>query len=364
MQLIDGTITEITEDDLKDVTAIRNDAFSSCGKLTELVIPDTVTSLGSNFVSNCSNLTKIKLPSGIKTIYSIGVNLNKLNQIIIPEGPEEIGAYCLRNTAITDLYIPDSVKSIGSNAFGDNSQLKNASLPGGLTSLGKGIFDDSSNKYYRDNVYFRGTLVQWCNLGISSNSNPTHNPFYHAHNGYIDNQSVLDLDTIEIPEGAKKIGAASFADFVNLKNVIIPDRINLIEKQAFSGCSQLESINLPSGIDRIAENTFAACTNLKSIIIPEGVKQISSDAFFNCLSLDKLTIPSTVTYIDVRSLRIGSTTNKATITMLPTTPPTISTNTFDTTKLEKIIVPIGTSETYKAATNWSALADYIEEATE
>ena len=63
------------------------------------------------------------------------------------------------------------------------------------------------------------------------------------------------------------------------------------------------------------------------------------------------------------ALQIGSSTNKAIITMKPTTPPTIASNTFDASKLNKIIVPVGCGDAYKNATNWSNFADYIEEAT-
>ena len=44
-------------------------------------------------------------------------------------------------------------------------------------------------------------------------------------------------------------------------------------------------------------------------------------------------------------------------------PPTISSSTFKTDTLAKIIVPAGCGDTYKAATNWAAFADYIEEAS-
>lgn len=50
--------------------------------------------------------------------------------------------------------------------------------------------------------------------------------------------------------------------------------------------------------------------------------------------------------------------------MLSTTPPTIQSDTFYANYLNKIIVPKGTGDAYKSATNWSAYADYIEEATE
>ena len=108
---------------------------------------------------------------------------------------------------------------------------------------------------------------------------------------------------------------------------------------------------------------FYSCSSLTSITIPNTVTSIGNSAFSSCFSLTSITIPDGVTSIGNSALEIGTYGNKATITMLPTTPPTISVSTFSKDKLNKIIVPAGTGDTYKSATNWSAFADYIEEAT-
>lgn len=94
-----------------------------------------------------------------------------------------------------------------------------------------------------------------------------------------------------------------------------------------------------------------------------GATQIRSHGFRGCNSLTSITIPDSVTSIGDYSLQIGSSTNKAVITMKPTTPPQITSYTFNKNYIEKIIVPKGTGATYKAATNWSELASYIQEAT-
>lgn len=127
--------------------------------------------------------------------------------------------------------------------------------------------------------------------------------------------------------------------------------------------SPLTSITIPNSVTNIGHFAFRGCTLLTSVIISNSVTKIGDSAFNSCSKLTSITIPSAVTRIGSSALDIGSSTNKATITMLPTTPPTIQSNTFTASKLQKIIVPAGTGATYKAATNWSNFADYIEEAT-
>lgn len=127
--------------------------------------------------------------------------------------------------------------------------------------------------------------------------------------------------------------------------------------------SPLTSITIPNSVTNIGHFAFRGCTLLTSVIISNSVTKIGDSAFNSCSKLTSITIPSAVTSIGSSALSIGSSTNKATITMLPTTPPTIQSNTFTASTLQKIIVPAGTGATYKAATNWSNFADYIEEAT-
>jgi hypothetical protein len=109
---------------------------------------------------------------------------------------------------------------------------------------------------------------------------------------------------------------------------------------------------------------FRNCTSLTSVTIPDSVTTIGYYAFDNCTSLTNITIPNSVTELHYDTLNIGSSTNKATITFLGAIPPTIYTSTFNASKLNKIIVPKGCGEAYKAATNWAKFADYIEEAAE
>ena len=175
--------------------------------------------------------------------------------------------------------------------------------------------------------------------------------------------SYNPIISVTIPNSVTSIEDYAFGNCTSLSNITIPNSVTSIGESAFSGCTSLISVTIPNGVTSMGDSLFANCYSLTSVTIPDSVTMIGSSTFSYCKALTSITIPSAVTRIGSFALQIGSTTNKATITMLPTTPPTIQSNTFNASKLEKIIVPAGTGATYKAATNWSNFADYIEEAT-
>lgn len=181
--------------------------------------------------------------------------------------------------------------------------------------------------------------------------------------GQIVDGSITELTAGDL-EGATKLRDSIFSQYSSLTKVAIPSSVISIGNEAFYNCRSLTNITIGNGVTSIGESAFYGCSSLTSVTIPDSVTSISSGAFNSCTSLKSITIPSNVTSIGSAALRIGGGANEVIITMLPTTPPTIASNTFTAEYLNKIIVPKGTSETYKAATNWSAFADYIEEAEE
>lgn len=167
-----------------------------------------------------------------------------------------------------------------------------------------------------------------------------------------------------------------------LTRIDIPTSVTILEQANYRYCSALTSVDMSNvtslgdgaflataltsvsmpNVTSIGKFVFEECPSLTSVSMPK-VETIGEYAFNIIKALTSLTIPSTCTSIGGYALCCGSSTNKCTFTFEGTTPPSIQSNTFNASYINKIIVPKGCGETYKTATNWSRFADYIEEAT-
>lgn len=102
----------------KTLTSIEYGLFENCKGLLSVKIPDHVTEIGPHSFGGCINLETVYIPGSVKTIeYNAFYNCSKLSSLTISNGVEKIGSYSFFKTAIATLVIPESVTSIGTEAF-------------------------------------------------------------------------------------------------------------------------------------------------------------------------------------------------------------------------------------------------------
>ena len=144
------------------VTSIGSYAFDGCRSLESIKIPSSVTSIGSWAFSKCSSLVSIEISSGVTKIgQSAFSECSSLASIEMPNSVTSIGSSAFSKcSSLVSIEIPSGVTKIGQSVFSECSSLESIEIPSGVTSIEESIFDkcnslksikvDSNNKNYID----------------------------------------------------------------------------------------------------------------------------------------------------------------------------------------------------------------------
>ena len=184
----------------------------------------------------------------------------------------------------SNCFSPDSVTSIGEQAFYDCTGLTSITIPNSVKSIG--------------NYAFSGCT------GLESIIVKSGNAAYHSAGNCLiktGNKTVIaGCKNSIIPNDGSvtEIGNSAFSGCVGLSSITIPDSVTWVRDCAFSGCTGLTSVTIGNGVTEIGSDAFSECTGLTSITIPDSVTSIGWFAFDRCTGLTSITIPDSVTSID------------------------------------------------------------------
>ena len=143
------------------VTSIGGYAFEDCSRFTSITIPKGVTSIGDGAFSGCSSLTAVHISdiaawcnieffdnysNPLCCAHNLYLNGELVTQLTLPEDVTSIGNYAFYSCySLTAIDIPEGVTSIGYYAFSRCSSLTAITLPEGVTSIGTYAFEDCSS---------------------------------------------------------------------------------------------------------------------------------------------------------------------------------------------------------------------------
>ena len=335
-----------TTDGEKDYTAtvtFNNQTYTNVKTVT---VEKTGHSISGNSCVNCGQPASEGLEMtliGEGNTYTVsGIGTCTDTEILIPLTYNGLPVVAVNagaffdNTAITSVVLPDSITSIGENAFngcesltsvtfGKNSQLTSIgpgafnycyslasiTIPASVTSIGEWAFVGC---YRLVEVWNLSKL----NITAGSEDNgyvgyyakrvetePSESYVYTNENGYViyyDGKVKALINytgnetKLTIPDDITELNCFALSDCYNITSVTFGENSQLtsIGDGAFNRCESLESITIPDRVTSIGDGVFYGCAKLTSITIPDGVKSIGNYAFAGCSALESITIPGSV----------------------------------------------------------------------
>ena len=264
--------------------------------------------------------THIEIPKGVVYIPEDYFKDSSIESIVIPDSVTTVGDNAFYNCVnLASVDFGNGVESIGQAAFSYCASLKEVVLPKSLTQLSSEVFFDC---YGLERVELPDTLTEIGSKAFASctglksiyipasvttiyGSNPSYSPFYDCSSSlqiyceapsqpsgwgnywYYVGSSIVAVCTY----GATRKDADFWSTVDKSAEIItIPEGVTVIPNAAFQYRSTLKQIYLPDTLKTIGKNAFQSCTGLTSIYIPASVETFTSSTsssaapFLNCSS--------------------------------------------------------------------------------
>ena len=362
-------------------TAVFSNMFENCSSLTEINIPETVTSIAANAFAgtgiasldlhggiatisssafqNCKSLTTVKINEGTTFIDALAFNGSPVSSLSLPASLTTIGKQAFNNCALTgDIVLPAAVARINDLAFSGNKAMATIALPASLANLGEGVFQgctgltaitvDAANTAYK----VKETGVVTTIDGATALAYPVAST----------NAAVVDAEIT-------KIGAYTFQNATNLATITLENCADFgdyslantgVETLAVKGTvgryvaannAKLKSLSIdckeiPVGI---AQN----CVALESFASAQDVLVVKQDAFAGATALKEINLGGLLCILEAGAF---SNCGVETLIVGAATPAAMAQGVF--TEANSGItckVPTSAVDAYKAAAGWQYL---------
>ena len=274
-------------------TSIGKNAFQGCVNLTEVSLPTdgALTKVADGVFTNMANLQTVSFTGVGGTLTSIDNNAFKgtgITEIEIPEGVTSIGKYAFQNCAsLTKISLPASLTSIGEDAIDGCAKLSSIDVAA-----------DNENFSFNDGAFYVETRVDETKVEVTlamvlpsrpqgpfvvpervtsiagyafADTNVSEVRFMNA-DTKLENYAFANaakLEKVTLPANLTEISAGAFTNS-GLKEIVIPANITDIYASAFSGCSSLTSVTFEGEAIKIAKQAFKGCTAIEEIVLPAG----------------------------------------------------------------------------------------------
>lgn len=261
------------------ITAFGDAAFRGCTELDTIKVPDSVTSIGKACFEN-SSIEYFTLPSRFTAIPDYAFYSCKLlKKFTIESGSKmtSIGVRAfMRCSLLTDISLPDTVESIGTDGFKFCESLETINL-GKVITIEQSAFEGCGKLKSVDL-----TSIKVLNTKVFSECSELETVVYGQGINKINEYAFYRcsaLKTVEIPNGVKKLGQYSFAFCTTIQHIDVPQSVHEVESKVFYGCDRLKDVNFLGDLEELEDGIFGGCTSLQNISFASEIDQVSDELF-------------------------------------------------------------------------------------
>lgn len=333
------------------LTTIGAYTFYECSKLAEVNL-ENVTSIGANAfmssgITKLENLRVTTIPASSNATSGCFYNCKKLTEVVLPSTLTKIGWNGFKGcTSLAKVTFPDTQIVIGRAAFYGCSKL--TSIKANVSS-----FDGSYDQF--------GSCSALETVDLSGGTFTSIPSASQVGGGQFD--SCTSLVSVALPTTCTSIGSFAFYDCPSLTTVTGTQNVTYIGRWAFQS-AKISSIDL-SGVqtlmDKVFQGSKLTSVNMSSLVSVGG-SYTGADygSFYNVTTLQSVNIGPNCTSIAAYTFR--GCTALSSFTISATTPPSLGTGALESHSTQlSIFVPVGTLPAYRSATNWSLFYAYFQE---
>ncbi len=279
---------------------IPDNAFSSMTTLKEIDLSDTqISSIGSYAFSDCTALENIILPESLKSIDTCAfINCTSVKKFNLNDGLDHIGSYAFGNcTGITSLVIPESVTAMDDRMLNGCTSLETLQIPYAATEKAVACNEKNNDQYDSVADLFMVISWSWDNYGMDFSDYAISKIIVTG--GYkVPSYAFASMTTLKEVDlsgsATEQIGDYAFWNCSSLADIKISDKTESIGDYAYYG-TPITALPDSGNIKSIGNYAFLECQKLTDFTIPSSYEILGEGVFANCKGIKKLVIPKNVT---------------------------------------------------------------------
>lgn len=254
-----------------------------------------VDAMGANITGYIGTSKTVTVPATIagNKVYKVSVLCTnkfkaEITSITFSNGINYLGdSVCKGYANLERVSLPDTLVSVGADAFANCTSLLAVTMPNSVTTIGANAFGGCTS-LLSATLNCKATVIPSKLFAGDINLNTLTLPAYTTEIGENAFEHCQSLTSLSLPDSVKTIGISAFSNCDSLTGVSLSSELKTIGQLSFYNCKRLTSVYVPNKTKTINEEAFSQCTSLREVYLPDSLTVMKTNVFNNCTALDKI----------------------------------------------------------------------------